>query len=320
MPENAHLRVVRPGDEPAERRRQVARSIADMTELLESWRLHLRAARKSPSTIRTYSAGVRMFLQWCGEVSTEASFDKTTVITFIAGMVDAGAEGSTAASRQNALKMFAQWLAEEGEIDTYELARLEKPKIDVQPLKPLSEDELKALFAACRGPRFVDLRDEAMVRLKAEAFPRAGDMLSMTVSGTHVSLGTAAIIGKGAKPRIIPFGAATGVALDRYLRARRRHKRADTDVFWLGDKGTGFTYPALYYALCRRAESAGIPDFHPHRLRATGATRWLDKGGSEIGLMAIAGWSSLEMVKRYTAHTRQTRAVEEAQGLNLGDL
>src|SRR6185437_12492402 len=35
---------------------------------------------------------------------------------------------------------------------------------------------------------------------------------------------------------------------------------------------------------------AGIKDFHPHVMRHTAADRWLSAGGSEGGLMAIAGW------------------------------
>ena len=29
--------------------------------------------------------------------------------------------------------------------------------------------------------------------------------------------------------------------------------------------------------------------------------RWLERGGSEVGLMRAAGWSSLTMIKKYTA-------------------
>ncbi|WP_279581683.1 tyrosine-type recombinase/integrase [Fodinicola feengrottensis] len=69
-----------------------------------------------------------------------------------------------------------------------------------------------------------------------------------------------------------------------------------------------------------RAELAGLKDFHPHRLRNTFATRWLAGGGSEGGLMAVAGWQRREMLDRYTRATQSDRAAEEAARLNLGDL
>ena len=60
---------------------------------------------------------------------------------------------------------------------------------------------------------------------------------------------------------------------------------------WLGARGSVLAYAGLYDALARRANEAGVPDFHPHKLRHTAAHRWLSKGGSEGGLMSVAGWS-----------------------------
>lgn len=49
-------------------------------------------------------------------------------------------------------------------------------------------------------------------------------------------------------------------------------------------------------------------------LRHTAASRWLAAGGSEGGLMAIAGWRRPDMLDRYAAATRASRAIEEARG------
>ena len=65
---------------------------------------------------------------------------------------------------------------------------------------------------------------------------------------------------------------------------------------------------------------AGLNGFHPHLLRHTAASRWLAAGGSEGGLMAVAGWSTRDMIDRYTRATAAERAAAEARGLNLGDL
>ena len=69
-----------------------------------------------------------------------------------------------------------------------------------------------------------------------------------------------------------------------------------------------------------RAEMAGVKGFHPHMLRHTAAHRWLAKGGSEGGLMAVAGWTRPDMLLRYTKAQASARAAEEAQRLNLGEL
>ena len=69
-----------------------------------------------------------------------------------------------------------------------------------------------------------------------------------------------------------------------------------------------------------RAEPAGVVGFHPHMLRHTAAHRWLAKGGSEGGLMAVAGWTRPDMLLRYTKAQASARAAEESQRLNLGEL
>lgn len=49
-------------------------------------------------------------------------------------------------------------------------------------------------------------------------------------------------------------------------------------------------------------------------------SRSLVMGGSEGGLMAIAGWTRPDMLLRYTKAQASARAAEEARRLNLGDL
>ena len=53
-------------------------------------------------------------------------------------------------------------------------------------------------------------------------------------------------------------------------------------------------------SLAFRATTAGLTGFHPHKLRHTAAHRWLAAGGSEGGLMAVAGWTRPDMLLRYT--------------------
>ncbi len=125
--------------------------------------------------------------------------------------------------------------------------------------------------------------------------------------------------GKGGKGRTVPFGPQTGRSIDRYLRGRRTHRLAGTAALWLGDRGKEFSYCELRKALRERAEAAGIAGFHPHLLRHTAAQRWLDAGGSEGGLMAVAGWSRRDMIDRYTRATAADRAAEESRRLGLGD-
>ncbi len=296
-------------------------SAPDLRLLLESWELALRAERKSPQTVKAYGDGVRRFLVWCAAGGRPAVLDRVTVNAFVAALLGDGSEPATARSRHLALRRFSAWLFEEGETDGDHLLGSRPPKLDTKVVTPLSDDQLRALIAACAGSDMRDRRDEAIVRFMAETGARAGEVVDLNVSDVDLRAGTAVVRrGKGGKGRTVPFGPQTTRALDRYLRARRAHRLAAGDALWLGDRGKAFTYYALHKSLAMRAERAGIADFHPHRLRHTAAHRWLAAGGSEGGLMAVAGWTRLDMLLRYTRAQAAERAAAEARKLNLGDL
>lgn len=264
---------------------------------------------------------MRTFLRWCETNGHSPALDRDLMKLFVAELLESGAEPATARSRQLAMRRFSAWLEEEGEIDDDPLLGLKAPKLDQKVTDSLTDDELKALIKACGGKDFRDRRDEAIVRLMAETGMRAGELVDLEVASVDLNRGLVTVTrGKGFKGRIAPFGPQTGRALDRYLRARRSHRLAETPPLWLGDRGKQLSYYGLHKALKGRADAAGLTGFHPHLLRHTAASRWLAAGGSEGGLMAVAGWSTRDMIDRYTRSTAADRAAAEARNLNLGDL
>ncbi|WP_369047173.1 tyrosine-type recombinase/integrase [Sinomonas sp. P10A9] len=293
----------------------------DPGSLLPSWLLALRAERKSPATLKSYGDGVRSFLSWCAQEGRPALLDRATVNGFTASLLDDGREPSTVRSRQLAVRRFSAWLVEEGEAEADLLLGIRAPKLDVKVVEPLSDAELKALVKACAGTDLRDRRDEAIVRFMAETGTRAGECATLLLADVDLVHGTAIVRrGKGGKGRAVPFGAQTARALDRYRRVRASHRLADTPALWLGDRGKPFAYDGLHKTLSERAAAAGIAGFHPHKLRHTAAHRWLAAGGSEGGLMAVAGWTRPDMLQRYTKARASERAADEARKLNLGDL
>ena len=296
-------------------------STVDLAALLPSWELSLRAERKAPATVKSYGDGVRGFLTWCTETGTPPVLDKAAVNGFTAALLEAGREPATVRARQLGLRRFAAWLTEEGEIPADPLIGLKAPKLDAKVIEPLTETQIKALLKACSGPDMRDKRDEAIIRFMVETGTRAGETVALGVTDVDLAAGMAIVRrGKGGKGRAVPFGPQTARAIDRYRRARATHRLAGTPALWLGDRGKPFAYDGLHKALRERAARAGITGFHPHLLRHTAAHRWLAAGGSEGGLMAVAGWSQPDMLMRYTRARASDRAAAEARDLNLGDL
>jgi len=300
------------------------RPTLDLPALLESWEVHLRAERKSAQTVKSYTAGVKAFLRWCDDEGHAPALDRDLLRLFVVALLDGGARPATAVSRHLAVRRFSGWLADEGEQLTDPLAGLKAPKLDQPITQPLSDDDLRALLAACKGTELRDYRDAAIIRLMYTTGARAGEVVALQLEDVHPKASPPYIViqrGKGGRGRTVPLAPEVAVALDRYIRrGRAGHRLAGTSALWLGDRGRGFTYDALHKTLKMRAMTAGLVGFHPHLLRHTAAHRWLDKGGSEGGLMAVAGWRRPEMLLRYTRAQAGARAAAEAQRLDLGAL
>jgi site-specific recombinase XerD len=139
----------------------------DLELLLPSWELHLRAERKSASTIKSYTDGVRAYIDFCTAEALPVTFDRRTVNAFVAALMDTGAAPATARSRQLAVRRFSAWATEEGEQSADPLIGLKAPKLDTPVVQPLTDDQLRALIKACKGRDFRTRRDEALIRLKS---------------------------------------------------------------------------------------------------------------------------------------------------------
>lgn len=299
-----------------------APAVPDLSDLLISWKLALEGSRKSPETIGSYTLGVRLYLDWCEDNGHPPVLDRRQVQTWVVHLLGSGRSAATARARQAALRAYSKWLAAEEELPSDPLLGIMPPRLDSKVVDALSDDELSALLRACKGREFIDLRDEAAVRLFAETGMRARELLSLAVDDFDRTRGLIKVRGKGGKERTLPVGAASAGAIDKYLRkARRQHRLATASpALWLGGGGQGFSYHGLDRALKRRAEMAGLRRFHIHQLRHTFASRWVTAEGSEGGLMAVAGWSSRQMVDRYTRSVAADRATAEARRLRLGDI
>lgn len=302
------------------RSRRRTKTVLDLASLLPSWEVSLRADHKSRETIKSYTTGTYQYLDWCEANGHAAAFDRELVRAWMADMLAAGSQPATVRTRQLGLRRFSAWCEAEGEIDSDPLLGLKPPKLDVKVTNSLTDDQVRALTKVCTGRSFVDRRDEAIVRLMIETGMRAGEVLALTVDDVDLVRSLVKVVrGKGGKGRIVPIGPHAARAIDRYMRARRGHRLADSKALWLGDRGKGFAYHGLRCALQDRAERAGISGFHLHLLRHTAASRWLAAGGSEGGLMAVAGWQTRDMIDRYTRSTASDRAAVEARSLNLGE-
>jgi integrase len=92
---------------------------------------------------------------------------------------------------------------------------------------------------------------------------RLEGIVNLTVDDIDLDACLADIVLKGRREHEAPFGAKTAQALDRYLRARRRHPRAkELPHLWLGPQGR-HTKSGVAQMLKRRCNRARPPTHTP---------------------------------------------------------
>lgn len=288
--------------------------------MVRGYELSLRARNRSPKTIVGYLQTVGLFHDFLTRKKMPTVINRIEtehVAAFVADQVERW-RPKTAQVRYGDLRQFFNWAVDEGEIEVHPMARMKPPTVPEVPVPVVSDADLLRLLKACEGRTFENRRDTALLRLLIDCGLRLGELTALHEDDIDFDAEVVVVLGKGRRPRSVPFASKTGQAVERYLRVRRTHPNSALPYLWLGSKGR-FTDSGVSQVLRRRCADAGINRIHPHQLRHTAAHTWLVLGGGETDAMRIFGWKSRQMLNRYGASAADERARDAYRRLAPGD-
>lgn len=177
------------------------------------------------------------------------------------------------------------------------MRNIRKPTEPRGRVRVLTEDERKALLAACKESRNKHLHDAVVLLLSTAA--RKNEILELRWPDVDFDRRVITLNKtKNKDRRVVPI---RGEA-ERLLKERSRIRRMDTDLIFANDYRTGrmATPTDIQSAWDGAVEKAGIEDFRLHDLRHSAASALAMNGASLPELAAILGHRQLAMVQRYS--------------------
>ena len=146
------------------------------------------------------------------------------------------------------------------------------------------------------------MRDRALLELAYSSGLRLSELASLDVDGVDLAQGEVRVLGKGAKERVVPVGAAARDALARWLDAakRARWRRARLRCSW-ARAGEALSGRTIERRLAAWAVKQGLDrHVHPHMLRHSFASHVLQSSGDLRAVQEMLGHASIASTQVYT--------------------
>ena len=193
-----------------------------------------------------------------------------------------------------ALRAFLHWLYENEYLSTNISTKFKLPRAQRKVIDILTTAEIHQLVNCFDTSNFHDLRNLCICLLMLDSGLRLGEVSTLQAERVHLDERYAIVDGKCNKQRYVPFGEFGANYYRQYI-----DRRPDSPHFICQIDGKSVSIDTLKDFSAKLKRKCGISRIHPHLLRHTFATRYLENGGNIYNLQIILGHTSLEMVKRY---------------------
>lgn len=270
-----------------------------LQDALESF-LEDRNHRCTPRIVEWYKSHIKMCVIWLAErnVTTLESVTTELIQQYFTSLREREClnrkgklSPATIQKRALAIRTFFAWAFKLKLIPSNPAASVKIPKAGRRLPKALTPPQVSALLGTP-----MSTRDRAAIMLILDSGLRLSEAANLELSDLDLERRIAHVRhGKGDKERYVVFGDETRTALREWL--NQRHASFGEQAVFIGLQGK-LTSMGLYKMIKRVAKRAGIV-LHPHMLRHTFATAYLDAGGSIADLRDLLGHTDIKTTTIY---------------------
>ncbi|EHR73307.1 tyrosine recombinase XerD [Burkholderiales bacterium JOSHI_001] len=261
------------------------------------------------NTLAAYRRDLGLYAGWlhaqAGRSLVQSS--EADLLGYIAAR-HAGSRSSTTNRRLTVFKRYFRWAVRERLVAADPTLRIESARMPLRVPKVLSEAQVEALLGAPDLSQALGLRDRAMLELMYASGLRVSELVELATVRVGLAEGVLRVMGKGAKERLVPFGAEAAHWLARYLQDARPAILAGrvSDALFVTVRGAGMTRQMFWNLVKRHARSAGISaPLSPHTLRHAFATHLLNHGADLRAVQMLLGHADISTTTIYTHVARE---------------
>jgi integrase/recombinase XerC len=306
-------------------------------ESLQELIRHLHKQDRSEATIKHYHHDLRQFTRWFkqtnGRQPTLKTITPIDVRAYRSYMQNTkGYKPATINRRLQALRVLCRWAVEVGHIamdpttgikgvGQQQLGPKALDRTEIHRMIQALEERLQWVLST-RGPlsksAMKATRDMAISVLLLHTGLRVSELVGLKLSDVEMSerKGSLSVRGKGNKQRKVPLNVDARKALRQWLEVR---PDMESEALFLGRNSTALSARGVQKVVADLAKRAQVEDLHPHVLRHTFATRYLEAHpGDLVGLATILGHESLETLRIYTV-PNSDKLANKVEKLALSD-
>jgi integrase/recombinase XerD len=265
----------------------------------------------SKNSLDAYRRDLRGFVQWL-ELKVPARADLHAVqagdISAYFAARAAESKPSTANRRLSVLRRFYQLALRQHQVAADPCLKLPTAKQPTRMVHTLTEAQVEALLEAPDVNTPLGLRERTMLELMYASGLRVSELVDLKIVELSLNDGVLRITGKGAKTRLVPFGAPARAWIERYVKEARGiilNGQQDDALFVTG-RGGPMTRQMFWILVKKHAARAGITGpLSPHTLRHAFATHLLNHGADLRVVQLLLGHADISTTQIYTHVARE---------------
>ncbi len=277
-----------------------------LSTLAAAFLLDRKAQNLTKKTLDFYRMNLQKFINWC-DTQAVRTIDQITpelLRGFFIAMTERGHKAGGVHAFYRTVRVFLRWYAVEFEPADWRdpLRKVKPPKVDIEPLEPVSLETTRAMLDTCKRGKFTDERDRAIILFLLDTGVRAGELLALDKQDIDALTGDVLIRkSKSRKPRSVFIGRSARRALRAYLKMREDSTRA----LFVTDEGERLHMNGLRQIFLRRAKRAGVPAPSLHSFRRAFALAMNRAGVDLLTVARLLGHSDLSLLERYIKQTSE---------------